>query len=91
MQGSSVEIDIENRLMDMAGGEEEESEMHPENNMEIYNVTCEIDGQWEFVIWLRELKQGHFDNLEGWMGREMGRRFRMDRTWVYLWLILVDI
>ena len=77
--------------MDMAGGEEEEGEMHRENNMEIYNATCKIDGQWEFVIWLRELKQGLFDNLEGSMGRKMGRRFRMDRTWVYLWLILVDV
>ena len=91
MQGSSGEIDIENRLMDMAGGEEEESEMYPENNMEIYNTTCKIDGQWEFVIWLRELKQGLYDNLEGWMEREMGGRFRMDRTWVYLWLFLVDV
>jgi len=25
------------------------------------------------------------------MGREMGRRFRREETWVYLWLILVDV
>ena len=29
-------------------------------------------------------------NLEG-MGREMGRKFRREGTWVYLWLILTDV
>ena len=32
--------------------------------------------------------------MTGWkggMGREMGGNFRRERTWVYLWLILVDI
>ena len=28
-----------------------------------------IDGQWEFAVWLRELKSGLCNNLEGW-GRE---------------------
>ena len=34
-QGSNGETDIENRLMDMAGGEEGESEMYGESNMEL--------------------------------------------------------
>ena len=76
--------------MDMVGGEEEEGEMYGESNIEISNTICKTDSQWEFAVWLRELKQGLYDNLEGWMEREMGGRFRMDRTWVYLWLILVD-
>ena len=31
------------------------------------------------------------DRLKGGVGREMGRRFRREGTWVYLWLILVDV
>ena len=27
-----------------------------------------IDNQWEFAVWLRVLKQGLCDNLEGWDG-----------------------
>ena len=36
-----------------------------------------IDGQWEFAVWLRQLKQGLCINLEGWDwegdGREVQR------------------
>jgi len=28
---------------------------------------------------------------EGGMGREMGQRFGREGTWVYLWLILIDV
>ena len=37
-------------------GEEEEGEMYGENNMETYITICKIDSQWEFSVWLRELK-----------------------------------
>ena len=39
--------------------------------MEIYITICNIDSQWEFVVWLRKLKQGLCMNLEGveWRGR----------------------
>ena len=33
--------------------------------MEIYIAICKIDSQWEFAIWLRELKQALCNNLEG--------------------------
>ena len=36
-----------------------------ESNMETYTAICKIDSQWEFSIWLRELKQGLCNNLEG--------------------------
>ena len=49
----------------MAGGEEGEGEMYGESNMEIYIIICKIDSQWEFAVWLRELKQGFCINLEG--------------------------
>ena len=47
--------------------------MYGENNMETYITICKIDSQWEFVVWLRELKQGLCINLEGWDGERDGR------------------
>ena len=63
LQGNSGETDIENRLKDM--GEGREGEMYGESNMETYITVCKIDSQWEFAVWLRKVKQGHFTNLEG--------------------------
>ena len=63
--------------MDTGGGEEGESEIHGESNMEIYNTISKLDSQWEFAVWLRELKQGLCDRLKGgmggrWEGGDMG-------------------
>ena len=46
-------------------------------NMETYITIYKIESQWEFAVWLRELKQGLYDNLEGIERdrREMGGRF----------------
>ena len=77
--------------MDMAGGEEGEGEMYGDSNIETYNTICKIDSQWEFAVWLRELKQGLCINLEGWDGEWDGRQAQREGTWVYLWLILVDV
>ena len=44
-----------------------------ESNMEIYITICKTASQWEFAVWLRELKQGLCDNLEGWGGEGVGR------------------
>ena len=46
---------------------------------------CKLDSQWEFAVWLRELKPGLCDNLEGW--DEVGGRFKRED----LWLIHVDV
>ena len=54
--------------MDMGGGEEGEGKMYGESNMETYNTICKIDMQWEFAVWLRELKQELCDNPEEWDG-----------------------
>ena len=48
------------------GGKEGECGMSAESNMGIYTIICKIDVQWEFAAWLRELKLGFFNNLEGW-------------------------
>ena len=63
--------------------------MYEEGNMETYITICKIDSQWEFAIWLRKLKQGLCVNLED--GREMGRRFKREGIYVYLWLIHVEV
>ena len=43
--------------MDTGGGEEGESEIHGESNMEIYNTISKKDSQWEFAVRLREGKR----------------------------------
>ena len=44
-----------------------------ESNKETYITICKIESQWDFAVWLRELKQGLCDNLEGWDGVGDGR------------------
>ena len=48
--------------------------MDGKSNMETYNSLCKIDSQWEFVVWLRKVKQELYNNLEGWDGEGDGRR-----------------
>ena len=59
--------------MDRWGREEGEGEMYGESNIEIYNTICKIGSQWEFAVWLRELRQGLCNNLEGWDGEGDGK------------------
>ena len=42
--------------------------MYGKSNMETYITMCKIDGQWEFIVWFRKLKQRLCINLEGWDG-----------------------
>ena len=42
-------------------GKEGEGEMYGESSMETDVTKGKIDGQWEFVLWLKELKQGFGD------------------------------
>ena len=55
------------------GGEKREGERYGESNMETNITICKVDSQWEFAVWLRELKQGFCDNLEGRGGQGDGR------------------
>ena len=57
--------------MDKVGGEKGEGEMYGESNTEIYNTICKTDSQWEFAVWLRELKQVLCNRLKDWVGREV--------------------
>ena len=47
--------------------------MYEEGNMETYITICKIDSQWEFAVWLGELKPGFINNLEMWDGEGGGR------------------
>ena len=42
--------------------------MYGESNMETYITICKTDIQWEFAVWLRQLKQELCINLEGRAG-----------------------
>ena len=88
LQGSNGET---HREQTYGHGEREgEGEMFRESNMETYITICKIDGQREFAVWLRELKQGLCINLEGWDGEGRGR-FKREGIYVHLWLIHVEV
>ena len=66
LQGSNGDTDIENKLMDIGDREEGDGGTYGEsNNGNIYITICKIDSQWEFAVWLRELKLGLCNNLGG--------------------------
>ena len=62
-------IDIENRFTDMGRGEEKVRCM--ERVTWKLTLPYKMDSQQEFAVYLRELKQGLCDNLEGWVGEEI--------------------
>ena len=68
-----------------------QGEIYVESNMETYVTICKRDSQWEFAVWLKELKHGLCNNLEKWDGVGGGRRFKKEETYVNLWLIYVDV
>ena len=70
------------------GGQGGEGWIYGESNMETYITICKIYSQWEFAVWPRKLKQGLYINLEGWDGEGGGWEIT---TYVYLWLIHVDV
>ena len=56
----------------------------------IHITTCKIDVQWEFAVWLRELKPRLCNNLEGWEGWEVrGRSRGRGHMSTYDWLMLM--
>ena len=75
--------------MDMGRGEERVRCMERVTWKHI--IISKIDSEWEFVVCLRELKQGLCIKLGGGMGKEIGGSFKREGTYVYLWLIHVDV
>ena len=64
-------------LMGLRG--EGEGGRYGESNMETYITICKIDSQWEFAVWLRELKPGLGNNSAGWDGEGGGRDVQVGR------------
>ena len=54
-----------------------EGELYRESNMENYFTICKINGQREFAVWIRKLKQGLCISLEGWYGEGDEREVQM--------------
>ena len=59
--------------------------------MGTYITTCKIDSQWEFAVWLRQLKQGLCINLGGGDGEADGREVHREGVYVYPGLIHVEV
>ena len=92
LQSSNGDTDIENRIMDMTQGSGGgEGGRHGESNMETYIAICKVDSKWEFAVWQRELKPRLGNKLDGWAGEGCGRDVQVQKTWVNLWLIHVDV
>ena len=64
--------------------------MYGKSNMETDITICKIDGQREFAVWLRKVRQGSVSISRGGMGQEMGGRLNRERIYVYLWLLFLQ-
>ena len=59
--------------------------MYGKSNMETYITICKIDSQWEFAVWLRQLKQGLCITLERWDGEGDAREVQYERGYMYIY------
>ena len=66
-----------------------------EQHVSICTTICKIDSQWESAVWLRELKLGLCDNLEGWEkvggGREIQEVGDIGIPMVNSWWCITEI
>ena len=83
-----MEKKTEKRPMDMEREEEGECDIYGESNMETYFTICKIDSQWEFSVWLKELKLGLCNNLDGWDGEGDGSEVQEGGD---IWTPMVDL
>ena len=67
--------------------EEGEGGIYEESNMETRITIFKTNSQWEFAIWLSELKPGLCNNLEGWDGE--GGSCRRGHMYTYGWFMLM--
>ena len=76
LQGSNEGTDAEDRLTDSGAEEGRREGTYGESDMEMYITICKIDSQWEFVLWVGELRSGLYNSLEGWDGAGGGRELQ---------------
>ena len=84
----------ENKLLDT--GREGDGGTNWESSIETYTLPyVKLDSQGEFAVWCRELKScAHWQPRRvgrGGKGWEVGGRFKMEGTYVYLWLTHVVV
>jgi len=72
LQGSSGEMDIENRLMDTGRGEERVRCVEGVT-WKLTSPYSKTHSQWELAVCLREVRQGLCINLVGWDWEGDGR------------------
>ena len=90
MQGSKRDIDIKNRLLHTVG--EGKGGMTGENSTETYTVPyVKHIASGSLMYDAGSPKPVLCDNLKGGRGREAGEGYKREGTYVYLWLIHVDI
>ena len=90
--GQQGDEDIENRLMTMGGGEEGEGEMNGESSKEAYTLPyVKQIANGNLLYESGNSNQGSITIQMGEKGQEVGGRFKREGTYVYLWLIHVDV
>ena len=66
--------------------------MYGNSNMETYITICKMDSQWGICCMAQEnSNRGSVSTQRGGVGREMGRCFKKEGIYVYLWLIHVEV
>ena len=58
------------------------------SNIEIYNTMCKADSHRNLLY---DSGNSNGDWLKSGVGREKGGRSERKETWMYLWLILIDV
>ena len=58
--------------------------------MTVYRVNIKVNLQWQFAVRLRVHTPGLCE-ARGGIGWEVGERFKKEGTYVYLWLIHVEV
>ena len=65
--------------------------MYGKSNMETYITLCQIDGQGNLLYGSGNSNRISVSTWRGGMRRDMGRRFKQEGVYVYLWLIHVEV
>ena len=86
LQDSKEDADIENRLLNTEG--EGKGGINWESSTETYITICKID-RGNLLYDSGSSNPVLFDNLVRWDG--VGGRLKKERTYVYLWLIHLDV
>ena len=68
-----------------------EDDTYAKSNMETYITICKVDRQRNLLCGSGNSNRGSVSAWRGGMGREVGRGFRRERIYVYLWLTHFEV